>query len=170
MGKPVDRKSPEADKARAQNEPLYTAIGEAITHWSDLEGRLVRIAAELLRGAPIERVGLVLYSVANFHTWIAVIDDLLALDGTYPNSAARWHKLTKRLKAENDIRVRLAHQGIPLDAPGQLRRHKFDVRSKSVAGRPLTIEEIKAFIERVDTLYADLIDLLILMRQPQSSR
>jgi len=99
-----------------------------------------------------------------------VIDDLFKFDGTYPNSVAKWHKLTKRLRAENDTRVRIAHQGIPIDAPGQLRRHKFDVRSKSVAGEPLTIEEIKAFVGRVDSLYANLIDLLNLMRQPESSR
>ena len=40
MGKPVDRKSPEAHKARPQNEPLYTAIGERLRAANDTRVRL----------------------------------------------------------------------------------------------------------------------------------
>lgn len=169
MGKTIDRKSPEALKARIENEPLYILVGEAITHWSDLEGRLVRIGAKLL-GIPADKAGVVFYSIANFYTWIAIIDDLFDFDGSYLKSAARWHKIKSRIKSENDIRVRIAHQGTPVDSPGELRRHHLDARSKSRAGKPLTAAEIQSFIVRVDRLYADLIDLLRMMRHSPSSR
>jgi hypothetical protein len=57
-------------------QATYATIGRGITAWSQMEGSLVHIASYLL-DSPSEKVGLVLYSVSNFHIWLQIIDELI---------------------------------------------------------------------------------------------
>src|SRR5579864_7266594 len=83
----------EQAKARSLEElKFYAAVGKGISNWSKMEERLVGVVAKLLR-TPDMKAGLVMYSIMNFHTWINIIDDLFALDGTYPKSLKIWRGL-----------------------------------------------------------------------------
>jgi hypothetical protein len=97
-----------------QRKELFECVGQGITFWAGMEGRLVQVAAELL-GSTEAKAGLVLYSINNFHAWNSIIDELFTLDGTYERSSQVWRGLVKSLKAQNDIRVRLAHQLVSSD-------------------------------------------------------
>jgi hypothetical protein len=60
-------------------EDYYAAIGKAISGWSGTEGILVVLAAILLDTTQ-EKAGLILYSIANVHSWLSIIDELFAID------------------------------------------------------------------------------------------
>jgi hypothetical protein len=92
-------------------ESMYQAIGRSITHWSQMEGTLVHIASWLL-DARSKKVGLVLYSINNFHTWLSIIDELFAMDSTFSPFRADWIRIAERLRKLNDVRVRLAHHAL----------------------------------------------------------
>jgi hypothetical protein len=84
-----------------------------------------------------------------------------------------WRKLLEPLKAENDIRVRLAHHSISQDKEkledevegihAYLRPAIFDTRVKSKKLKPLTAVEIVEFSERVGKIHKKLISLLASM-------
>jgi hypothetical protein len=161
-----------------QAKNFYLAVGQGISHWSNMEGRLVQVAAKLV-GAPEAKVGLIMFSVINIHTWIQIIDDLFLIDGTYPNSMKLWRSIARSLKAENDIRVRLAHHSIsqerfetPEEAGYQayLRPARLDTRAKSKKFEPLTMVEIVNFTGRVGDIHEKLISLLTLMKKRKPSR
>src|SRR6202051_401240 len=86
----------------------YEAIGRWITDWSRLEGALVHTASWLLASGR-KKVGLILYSINNFHTWLSIIDELFAMDPCFSPLRSDWIKIAERLRKLNDVRVRLAH-------------------------------------------------------------
>jgi hypothetical protein len=162
-----------------QAKNFYRAVGQGISHWASMEGRLVQIVAKLTRTSE-DKAGLIVYSINNFHTWINIIDELFVLDGTYKRSLKAWRKLIEPLKKENDIRVRLAHQSLSQEDvdPGEelrmvaarLRPGKLDTRMKSKKAKPLEMMEIAEFTERVNDLHDKLISLLALMKKRKSLR
>jgi hypothetical protein len=161
-----------------QAKSFYMAVGQAISHWSSMENRLVQITAHLL-GTTEEKAGLIMYSIINRHVWLQLIDDLFVLDGTYPQSLKVWRKIAGSLRAENDIRVQLAHHSISQDQEklsdeiaiqAYLRPSKWDVRSKSKKAKPLTMTEIVDFTGRVNAIHDRLISLLKQMNMPKASR
>jgi hypothetical protein len=77
---------PQAQMDQAKN--FYIAVGQGISHWSQMEGRLVQVVARLLRTSET-KAGLVMYSIINLHIWIQIIDELFSLDGSYPRSLKR---------------------------------------------------------------------------------
>jgi hypothetical protein len=89
----------------------YETIGRSITDWSQMEGFLVHIASWLLDSGP-KKVGLVLYSINNFHTWLSIIDELFAMDPNFSPLRSDWTKIAGRLRKLNDVRVRLAHHAL----------------------------------------------------------
>lgn len=89
----------------------YEAIGRSITDWSQMEGFLVHIASWLL-DSKTKKVGLVLYSINNFHTWLSIIDELFAMDPSFSPLRSDWNKIAGRLRKLNDVRVRLAHHAL----------------------------------------------------------
>ncbi len=156
---------------------FYTSVGQGISHWSQMEERLIQVAAKLLRSSET-KTGLIMYSI-NFYSWIAIIDDLFVLDGTYEKSLKAWRKLVSSLKAENDIRVRLAHQSIHQDhkefeiagtMQAYLQPGRFDARAKVKKHKPLSIVEISDFTGRVGDIHEKLISLLALMKKRKSLR
>jgi len=162
-----------------QAKNFYMAVGQGISHWSRMEGRLVQVAARLLRTSE-PKAGVVMYSIMNFHIWIQIIDDLFVLDGTYPRSFKMWRKITDRLKGENDIRVRLAHHSMSQEDvdPGEelraiqayLRPGSLDTRAKWQKSNPLTMMEIVDFTGRVGENQHKLISLLEQMKKRKSLR
>ncbi len=125
-----------------QAKNFYMAVGQGISHWSRMETRLVQITAKLLDTSE-EKTGLLMYSI-NFYAWLDIIGQLFELDGTYPRSFKKWRKLSETLRAENDIRVRLAHHSISQDqeivegvtgVQAYLRPPRLDVRKKSKVTR-----------------------------------
>jgi hypothetical protein len=89
----------------------YEVIGRSITDWSRMEGSLVHIASWLLDSGR-KKVGLVLYSINNFHTWLSIIDELFAMDPNFSPLRSDWTKIAGRLRKLNDVRVRLAHHAL----------------------------------------------------------
>jgi hypothetical protein len=161
-----------------QAKNFYMAVGQGISHWSRMEMRLVQIAAKLLKTSEA-KAGLVMYSIMNFHVWIQIIDELFVLDGNYPRSLKMWRKIAELLKDENNIRVRLAHFPISQDEErigdnlgiqAYLRPAKFDVRTKSVKAKPLTMVEIVEFTGRVNEIHEKLISVLQRMSKRKSLR
>jgi len=162
-----------------QAKNFYTTVGLGISHWSQMEERLVQVAARLLR-IPEAKAGLIMYSIINLHTWLQIIDELFELDGTYPKSVKLWNAIAKSLRAENDTRVALAHYSISQEDidPGEelraiqayLRPRKLDVRSKSKKWKPLTMTEIMDFARRVGNIHDKLLTLLTLMKKRKSLR
>jgi hypothetical protein len=61
-----------------QSELFYATVGQGISHWSAMETRLVQIVAKLLKTSD-EKAGLIMYSIANFHTWLMIIDELFCI-------------------------------------------------------------------------------------------
>jgi hypothetical protein len=144
-----------------------------------MEERLVSMVAKLLRTSDA-KAGLMMYSIINFHTWIQIIDDLFALDGTYPKSQKIWRDMMKQLKAENDVRVRLAHHAIFHDSiltvlglggtQFRLQAARLDTRAKTKSYKPLASTEIEEFSERVTKLHVRLRVLLLRMKKRKSLR
>jgi hypothetical protein len=177
------RLTPEAQKAAEEQYRLsikaYEEVGRGISTWAALEMRLVQIASILL-GAPERKTGLILYSINNFYSWLSIIDGLFADSPQHEKPREQWSKLASDLKAQNDIRVRLAHQSLFLDvfeaADGKiktelagLRPSPFDSRAKSKGLEPLTTDEIIAFREIVCRLYEKLSGVYSSMLPQQSS-
>jgi hypothetical protein len=76
-----------------------------------------------------------MYSIINFYTWLQIIDELFLLDGTYPKSLKLWRSAAESLKAENDIRARLAHHAISQDEEkiGGNKTYKVEARHARLA-------------------------------------
>ena len=140
----------------------YRAIGSAITIWSRMGGYLVHIASWLL-DAKSHKVGLVFYSINNFHTWLSIIDELFAIDPAFSPVKSDWNEIANKLKGLNDIRVRLAHHALeqgkdPIDVADNeldlleafptLRPNKVDVRAKWKK-KAIGLKEIITFQEEV---------------------
>src|SRR5262245_23413036 len=83
-----------------QAKKFYMGVGQGISHWARMEGRLVQIVAKLTRTSE-DKAGLIMYSINNFYTWIDIIDQLFVIDGTYKRSLEAWRKLIEPLKKEN---------------------------------------------------------------------
>jgi len=162
-----------------QAKNFYMAVGQGISHWSHMEARLVQVAAKLLKTSEA-KAGLVMYSIINLHVWLQIIDELFVFDGTYPKSLRLWRSVAESLRAENDIRVRLAHHAISQDerkiadevneTQAHLRPARLDVRAKSAKAKPLTMVEIIEFTGRVNQIHDKLISLLQRMKKRKPSR
>jgi hypothetical protein len=157
-----------------QAKNFYMAVGMGISHWARMEIRLVQVMARLLRISEA-KAGLITYSIINLHTLLQIIDELFVLDGTYPKSLKVWRTVAGSIRAENDIRVRLAHHALSQDEDGTgvqayLRPSRFDVRSKSTKAKPLTMVEIGNFVERVGKIHDQLISLLERIKKRKSLR
>jgi hypothetical protein len=106
----------------------YEAIGRSITDWSKMEGFLVHIASCLLDSGP-KKVGLVLYSINNFHTWLSIIDELFAMDPNFSPLRSDWTKIAGRLRKLNDVKVRLAHHALE---PGRALKNLENITLESI--------------------------------------
>lgn len=145
----------------AERAPFYASVGQGISIWSSMEGRLVEIAAHLL-GTSNRKAGLVLYSIMSFFTWLQIIDELFILETRYSAHRSAWGVISDKLRSLNDIRVRLAHHtvwDIPYDANQDamaLRPGRYDSRSKSKKHAPLTDPEIAGFTSQIFDIDGDL--------------
>jgi hypothetical protein len=139
-------------------EKTYESIGRSITDWSQMEGSLVHIASWLLDSRS-QKVGLVLYSINNFHTWLSIIDELFAMDPNFSPLRSDWIKIAERLRKLNDVRVRLAHHALepgkdplelleddsdPTETFPSLKPNKADARMKWKKNA-IGLEEIATF-------------------------
>ncbi len=160
-------------------QALYMAIGHGISEWSKVEERLIRIAAKLLK-TNVSKAGLVMYSIINFYVWLAIIDDLFDLDGTFFKAFDQWRQVLSDLKKENDVRVRLAHNTIHIDVLPLLKRSgpitttlkpsRLDRRSKTTKHAPLTAKEIWDFADRLKNLCKQLDEVLKTMHKRKALR
>ncbi|WP_146006626.1 hypothetical protein [Bradyrhizobium forestalis] len=93
---------------KEQDRAIFTAIGIALSGFARLEENLVTVAATLL-GVNKRKVGLILYSIINFQTWLSIIDQLFAEDEIYGALAPQWTKISSGIRAIKDDRDRFAH-------------------------------------------------------------
>ena len=133
---------------------FHAAVGGALTRWAIMETRLIFIASLLLKTNP-QKVGLIFYSIINFQVWITVITELFPMAPEFEAFNRRWNKIFERLRAEKDYRDRLAHNIIVMSEPVS-QPSPLDFRSKSQAFKPLTLEEVMTFRERVGAITDDL--------------
>jgi hypothetical protein len=118
----------------------YQAIGSAITLWSRMEGSLVHIASWLM-DAESNKVGLVFYSINNFHTWLSIIDELFAIDPAFSPLKSDWNEIANKLRGLNDIRVRLAHHALEEGKdPFDVAEDEFDVDDAFPTLRPNRVD------------------------------
>ncbi len=144
-----------------ERQLLYTAIGQGISFWADMESNIVVICAKLLR-SDTKKVGLILYSITNTNMWLTIVTELFALDEKYSDLAGKWNKIAERIKAQNDTRVRLAHHS-KWFAPAEeiaLRSSPYDWRAKWRNSSPLQTREIGAFVGKVAEIADDLGNLI----------
>jgi hypothetical protein len=150
---------------------FYATVGQGISNWTRVEVRLIQIAARLL-GSSVEKAGAIFYSIINFHNWLSIIDELLFLDQRFMPAKNDWNKLAGKLRALNDMRMRLAHHTVwhTSDDPGRptLKPAKEDTRKKSRSHKPLTatqildftnattrvVNELRSFLAKINSLDA----------------
>jgi hypothetical protein len=160
---------------------FHLAIGRAITIWSRMEGSLVHIAAWIL-DSRVNKVGLVFYSINNFHTWLSIIDELFAIDPNYIPLRTKWTKIQSRLIKLNDVRVRLAHHALEkgadlsqiteenyaeivddnFDPFPSLRPNRLDTRAKWKK-KSVDLEELTTFKEQLLDTIEEMGELMKLM-------
>src|ERR1700682_522727 len=158
------------EKSIEQNA-LFTAVGLALSFWSQMEENLVAIVGMLLR-TKFSMAGLIMYSIINFHVRLNIIDELFSLSPDFGSLKPKWNKIHEKLKELHDIRDRLAHHtvysgGKPDDAalsPGRL-----DSRKKSQNHQPLNREQIWDFTYRLTKVTNDSTDLINLMNKLDAS-
>jgi hypothetical protein len=141
---------------------LKYMMGHAITQWALMEERLIMVATLLLRTKP-EKTGLIFFSIINFQVWLAVITDLFKLEPEFSDLQRRWNKIYERLRAEKDNRDRIAHHyAMSADVSDNpvgraiTKAHRMDMRAKSLASKPMTVEQVEAFADRVGAIGDDL--------------
>ncbi|WP_426410792.1 hypothetical protein [Bradyrhizobium ganzhouense] len=147
MGSELMNRVPTQDELQERMQ-FYATVGQGISNWARMEGRIINLAAYLL-DTNVQKAGVVFYSM-NFNLWLNVIDDLLLLDKHLTNIRKRhWSPVSSELRKLNDIRVRLAHHTTwqaPAAGSGvYLRPAREDQRSRSRAYPILTADEILKF-------------------------
>lgn len=135
------------DASWKRHEGLYSAVGQAISFWASMEGKVVQIAAMLV-GTTDRKAGLLFYSIMNFFSWLTIIDELFAIEPNFNSLKEEWGAISNKLRGMNDIRVRLAHHTVwdyPEFDDAALRPGRHDARAKSQKHVPLTHAEIAKF-------------------------
>jgi hypothetical protein len=139
--------------------------------WAGMEGSLIAITSLLLRTHEAEKVGMIMYSILNFHVWLNIVDELFVME---PRSSLkpRWNKISEKLKRLKDTRDRLAHHTIHhqgaisvLGIDTSLRPGPFDTRRKSKKFKPLDFDQITEFTESVRVVVDEFAALLTSMRE-----
>src|ERR1035437_1619609 len=106
-----DQETGERWKSLHRKELLASA-GLALSHWATMEELRVGIACLLLRTHEANKVGIILYSIFNFNSWLSIIGELFSQEPRYITLKPRWNKISERLKGLKDTRDRLAHHTI----------------------------------------------------------
>lgn len=133
-------------------------VGQALAIWSNMETNLVLLCAGLLN-ADRAKTGLVLYSIASFNTWLAIIGELISHDSKFNTHNDTWKKLANTLRGLHDTRVRLAHHGRDFSLDRLvIKPAPLDIRTKTKKAALLTPKEIGHFSGRAmdmgEQLYA----------------
>lgn len=167
------------DSKAEEAKSFHAVVGLGISSWALIENLLIRIASVIL-GAPTEKTGLVLYSIQNFHSWLNIIDELLAFDAAYGEPKQQWNKISDVLRKLNDQRVRLAHNTTIHEEAAMLfkigvslKPGTFDVRKKVKEYEPMTGEQVGKFIDdvgnmglRLGTLLNDVLAVALQQKSP----
>lgn len=144
---------------------FYSSVGQGISLWASMESCLIEIAARLLNTTG-EKTGLIFYSINNFYTWLAIIDELFSMEPEYASYRSKFTLVSAALRGLNDTRARLAHHtvfDIHPDAYTALRPGRYDSRRKSRRHAPLTSIQIVKFSQAVVVVEKELRELLINM-------
>jgi hypothetical protein len=168
-------KPPDGATVWAKHEGLYSSVGQAISFWASMEGKVVQIGARLLGTSDI-KAGLMFYSIMNFFSWLTIVDELFSLEPKFNSLKDDWGDISNKLRGFNDTRVRLAHHTI-WDYPESdglgLRPGKLDVRAKSRKHLPLGDLDIAKFAQSILDVENELWRILAVMetidKEPPSS-
>jgi hypothetical protein len=150
-----------ANDQMSERMQFYTAVGQGISNWTRMEGRIVHLGAELL-DSDIQKTGVVFYSITNFNVWLGIIAELLSLNNRLRLAKKEWNGISNRLRELNDTRVRLAHHTIwsPLSSDQVFSRPApEDHRSKSRGYSNLTALEILNFTKATNQMVPQLLEL-----------
>lgn len=142
---------------------FYASVGQSISAWAHMETGLIYMFASLMGTHP-QKAGLVLYSINNFHSWLSLIETLMASDDRLKHLVPVWNKKSEVLKKLNDTRARIAHQRASDDTNQSLGKvlaaSRLDTRVKTLKQKPLTVGEIHSFIQSTLKISADIADFL----------
>lgn len=155
---------------------LYITVGQSISNWARVEGRLVLVLAALLK-CKEEKAGVILYSILSFPAWLSIIDELFLLEPQFSQQKKKWGKISEKLRNLNSTRIRLAHHTVPFkgtaktfkgqsegeDGSPILRAAREDSRSKSSA-TAMSANQIIEFTNAVTKLGSDLAEVIGEMR------
>jgi hypothetical protein len=148
-------------------QALYTAVGQGLSHWAAMEETLIAITSLLLRTHEAMKVGIIMYWIVNFNTWLSIIDELFSQEPLYTPLKPKWNKINENLKRLNDTRNRLAHHSIyhgeraaTFAGDILLRPSRFDARKKTQKYQPLDVDQILKFADSVADVQEDLTALL----------
>jgi hypothetical protein len=132
-----------------------------------MEEMLVGIAGLLLGRAELSKVGIIMYSIVNFNTWLSIIGDLFAQDTVYITLLPKWNKLSSRLRGLKETRDRLAHHTIyygdnasTIPSDTSLRPGRFDFRKNARKYQPPDFSQISIFKLSLDQIHNELTMLL----------
>jgi hypothetical protein len=70
-------------------QALFAHVGLALSQWAGMEDYLVAISCLLLRTHEATKVGIIMYSLANPHTWLNIIGELLLQEPRYITTKAK---------------------------------------------------------------------------------
>ena len=151
---------------------LFMNVGLALSQWAAMEDLLIAIACLLLRTNESKKIGIVLYSIMNFGTWLGIITEIFSIEPLYTPLKPKWNKTSSKLRGLKDTRDRLAHNTIydgeraaTLTGDASLRPGRFDVRKKSQDFPPLNFDEISKFVDAVSQETKNLTSLLNAMTE-----
>jgi hypothetical protein len=146
-------------------ETLHTAVGQALASWASAEEHIVMIAAMLL-SIPDEKAGLIFYSIINFNTWLAIVNDLFRADPRFQGLMGEWNKISSRLRGLKNLRDRLAHHGVHAEQSDVvLGPMRYDTRTQSRQHRPLNNAQVIEFTSKTNDM-AERLKSLILKMMP----
>lgn len=150
----------ESKTQSVDREILFSTVGRALTAWSKMEEYLVIMASQMLR-VPVEKAGLLMYSILNFGVWLSILHELCDMDETLHPFKKRLGKITERLRRIKDRRDQLAHHSVEmkLKIDSVIRPSRFDTRQKSLRQIPMNMQEVVDFTETVLAIADDLAEL-----------
>jgi hypothetical protein len=155
-----------------EQNALFSAVGLALSFWSQTEENLVAITGMLLR-TKFQMAGLIMYSIINFHVRLNIIDELFSMSPHYGSLKPKWNKVHEKLKALQDMRDRLAHHTVysgRRSDEATLSPGRFDSRKKSKKHQPLTRDQIWDFTHSLTKVTHDTAELIDAMTALDETR
>lgn len=152
-----------------KKQELYTEVGRAVVHLSNIENCLADIFYRLAGVKITHQFAIGLFYSQTFDNKVALVELLMRLEGPQ-EQLGNWEKLTAELRTHRGVRNLIAHQGLHVGFPDKQGvvdvallpaplRTKYDPKKKSIVpskGIRLGIAEIRSTASALDHLQSEL--------------